>query len=179
MFHTLDSAEVLRRLETRKEGLSAEEAAGLLARYGKNVLKEAKPKSLLAKFIEQFKNVMIFILLAAAVLSGILGEWTDTVIILLVVILNAVLGVIQENKAEQALEALKSMSSPQARVRRSGQVTEIKSEELVPGDIVLLEVGNVVPADVRLLEAASLQTEEAALTGESLPSDKQTGVLEG
>lgn len=178
-YHTLDSEEVLKLLESRKEGLSAEQAVQRLERYGKNVLQEAKPKTLLAKFIEQFKNVMIFILLAAAVLSGILGEWTDTVIILLVVILNAVLGVIQENKAEQALEALKSMSSPQARVRRGGQVTEIKSEELVPGDLVLLEAGNVVPADVRLLEAASLKTEEAALTGESLPSEKQAGVLEG
>ncbi|WP_042219438.1 calcium-translocating P-type ATPase, SERCA-type [Paenibacillus borealis] len=179
MFHTLDTAEVLKQLESRGEGLTAEEAARKLERYGKNMLQETKSKSLLAKFIEQFKNVMIFILLAAAVLSGILGEWTDTVIILLVVVLNAVLGVIQENKAEQALEALKSMSSPQARVRRGGQVTEIKSEELVPGDIVLLEAGNVVPADLRLLEAASLKTEEAALTGESLPSDKQSGVLEG
>ncbi|UQZ37674.1 ATPase [Paenibacillus sp. PK3_47] len=178
-FHTLDTAEVLKRLETEENGLSSGRAGELLTRYGKNMLQEAKPKSLLAKFIEQFKNVMIFILLAAAVLSGILGEWTDTVIILLVVVLNAVLGVIQENKAEQALEALKSMSSPMARVRRDGQVREIKSEELVPGDIVLLEAGNVVPADVRLLETASLQIEEAALTGESLPSDKQTGVLEG
>lgn len=178
-FHTLSEEEVLRRLETREDGLSSDEAAKLLERYGKNALQEAKTKSLLGKFIEQFKNVMIFILLAAAVLSGILGEWTDTIIILLVVILNAVLGVIQENKAEQALDALKSMSSPHAKVRRSGQVTEIKSEELVPGDIVLLEAGNVVPADVRLLEAASLKTEEAALTGESLPSEKQAGVLEG
>lgn len=178
-FHTLDQEEVLRRLESGENGLSSTKAAELLQRYGKNMLQEAKSKSLLAKFIEQFKNVMIFILLAAAVLSGILGEWTDTVIILLVVILNAVLGVVQENKAEQALEALKSMSSPVARVRRDGQVHEIKSEDLVPGDIVLLEAGNVVPADVRLLEAASLQTEEAALTGESLPSDKQSGVLEG
>ncbi|NQX43869.1 calcium-translocating P-type ATPase, SERCA-type [Paenibacillus tritici] len=178
-FHTLDASEVLKQLESREEGLTREQAAQLLERYGKNVLQEAKPQSLLAKFIEQFKNVMIFILLAAAILSGILGEWTDTVIILLVVILNAVLGVIQENKAEQALEALKSMSSPQARVRRGGQVTEIKSEELVPGDIVLLEAGNVVPADIRLLEAASLKTEEAALTGESLPAEKQAGVLEG
>ncbi|WP_445322188.1 calcium-translocating P-type ATPase, SERCA-type [Paenibacillus sp. FSL M7-1046] len=178
-FHLLEKEEVLKRLETREEGLTSEQAAQLLERYGKNMLQEAKPKSLLAKFIEQFKNVMIFILLAAAVLSGILGEWTDTIIILLVVILNAVLGVIQENKAEQALEALKSMSSPHARVRRGGQVTEIKSEELVPGDIVLLEAGNVVPADVRLLETASLQTEEAALTGESLPSDKHADKLEG
>ncbi|WNS46894.1 calcium-translocating P-type ATPase, SERCA-type [Paenibacillus sp. MMS20-IR301] len=175
----MEPAEVLRRLESREEGLSAEEAARLLERYGKNMLQEVKPKSLLAKFIEQFKNVMIFILLVAAVLSGILGEWTDTVIILLVVVLNAVLGVIQENKAEQALEALKSMSSPQARVRRGAQVTEIKSEELVPGDIVLLEAGNVVPADLRLLEAASLKTEEAALTGESLPSEKRSQALEG
>lgn len=178
-FHTMKADKVLERLGSRKEGLSKEESSTLLERYGRNVLQEAKPKSLLVKFIEQFKNVMIFILLAAAVLSGILGEWTDTVIILLVVVLNAVLGVIQENKAEQALEALKSMSSPQARVRRGGQVTEIKSEELVPGDIVLLEAGNVVPADIRLLEAASLKTEEAALTGESLPSEKHAEVLEG
>lgn len=95
-FHLLEKEEVLKRLETREEGLTSEQAAQLLERYGKNMLQEAKPKSLLAKFIEQFKNVMIFILLAAAVLSGILGEWTDTIIILLVVILNAVLGVIRK-----------------------------------------------------------------------------------
>lgn len=178
-YHTLDHDEVLSRLESAKNGLTSAEAAQRLERYGKNMLQETKTKSLLAKFIEQFKNVMIFILLAAAILSGILGEWTDTIIILLVVILNAVLGVIQENKAEQALEALKSMSSPMARIRRDGQVMEIKSEELVPGDIVLLEAGNVVPADLRVLESASLQTEEAALTGESLPSDKHAGTLEG
>ncbi|QSF47728.1 calcium-translocating P-type ATPase, SERCA-type [Paenibacillus tianjinensis] len=178
-YHTLDHGEVLRRLESAKNGLTTPEAAQRLEHYGKNMLQETKKKSLLAKFMEQFKNVMIFILLAAAILSGILGEWTDTVIILLVVILNAVLGVIQENKAEQALEALKSMSSPMARIRRDGQVMEIKSEELVPGDIVLLEAGNVVPADLRVLESASLQTEEAALTGESLPSDKHAGALEG
>ncbi|WP_245237236.1 cation-translocating P-type ATPase, partial [Paenibacillus ihuae] len=178
-YHTLDHDEVLSRLESAKNGLTSAEAAQRLERYGKNMLQETKTKSLLAKFIEQFKNVMIFILLAAAILSGILGEWTDTIIILLVVILNAVLGVIQENKAEQALEALKSMSSPMARIRRDGQVMEIKSEELVPGDIVLLEAGNVVPADLRVLESASLQTEEAALTGESLPSDKHAAVLEG
>ncbi|MRN52462.1 calcium-translocating P-type ATPase, SERCA-type [Paenibacillus sp. LC-T2] len=178
-YHTLSKEEVLKRLETTEEGLSTSAVDQHQQRYGKNVLKEAKTKSLLAKFMEQFKNVMIFILLAAAVLSGVLGEWTDTIIILLVVILNAVLGVVQENKAEQALEALKNMSSPQARVRRGGQVADIKSEELVPGDIVLLEAGNVVPADLRLIETASLQTEEAALTGESLPSDKNAGVLEG
>ncbi len=178
-YHTLDHDEVLRRLESAKNGLTSSEAGQRLERYGKNMLQDTKTKSLLAKFMEQFKNVMIFILLAAAILSGILGEWTDTVIILLVVILNAVLGVIQENKAEQALEALKSMSSPMAKIRRDGQVMEIKSEELVPGDIVLLEAGNVVPADLRVLESASLQTEEAALTGESLPSDKLAGVLEG
>lgn len=106
-FHLLEKEEVLKRLETREEGLTSEQAAQLLERYGKNMLQEAKPKSLLAKFIEQFKNVMIFILLAAAVLSGILGEWTDTIIILLVVILNAVLGVIHKNKAEQAPSAEK------------------------------------------------------------------------
>lgn len=177
-YHTLNKEEVLKRLETTEDGLSSDKVTQLFERYGKNLLEEAKKKSLFSKFIEQFKNVMIVILLVAAVLSGILGEWTDTIIILLVVILNAVLGVVQENKAEQALDALKSMSSPHARVRREGQVTEIKSEDLVPGDIVLLEAGNVVPADIRLLESASLKTEEAALTGESLPSEKQAGVLE-
>ncbi|SET36186.1 Ca2+-transporting ATPase [Paenibacillus sp. NFR01] len=177
-FHTMSKDEVLRQLGTREEGLSREEVSAKLAKHGKNLLQEKKNKPLLLKLLDQFKNVMIFILLAAAVLSGILGEWTDTVIILVVVILNAVLGVIQENKAEQALAALKGMSSPMAKVRRDGQVAQVKSEELVPGDIVLLEAGNMVPADVRLLSAASLQTEEAALTGESVPADKQAGVLE-
>jgi len=177
--YTLSTEEALKVLETGIEGLSVEEAGRRLEKHGRNALLKAKKKSLLSKFVEQFKNVMIFILLVAAVLSGVLGEWTDTIIILLVVVLNAVLGVIQENKAEQALEALKSMSSAQARVRRGGQVTDINSDELVPGDIVLLEAGNIVPADLRLLESASLQSEEAALTGESLPSDKQAGALEG
>lgn len=178
LFHTLSAEEALKSLETDRNGLSLNEAEKRLKDYGPNALKEVKAKSLLGKFIEQFKNVMIFILLAAAVLSGILGEWTDTIIILLVVILNAVLGVVQESKAEQALEALKSMSSPQARVRRAGSVMDVNSEDLVPGDIVLLEAGNVVPADMRLVESASLQTEEAALTGESLPSNKHTDALE-
>lgn len=178
-FHTLTGEEAANKLDSGMDGLEPEEAARRLEHYGPNTLREKAGTSLFTKFIEQFKNVMIFILLAAAVLSGILGEWTDTIIILVVVLLNAVLGVIQESKAEEALEALKSMSTPKARVRRGGKLAEISSSELVPGDIVLLEAGNVVPADVRLLEAASLQAEEAALTGESVPATKQTGVLAG
>ena len=130
------------------------------------------------KFAEQFKDFMILVLLAAAIISAIVShEVVDSIIILLVVIINAIMGVFQEAKAEQAIEALKQMSTPNATVLRDGHTLSIKSDELVPGDIVLLEAGDVVPADIRLLEAASLKIEEAALTGESVPVEKETGVL--
>ena len=136
---------------------------------------EGEKRSLLSKFIDQFKDLMIIILLVAAALSVItegMHGLTDACIILAVVVLNAAFGVYQEGQAEAAIEALKNMSSPLARVRRDGNVVEIDSRELVPGDIVLLEAGDVVPADMRLLEAASLKIEEAALTGESVPVEK-------
>ena len=175
LFYTQGEEEVLKNLDTSVDGLSTAQAKERLDAYGYNELDEGEKRSLLSKFIDQFKDLMIIILLVAAALSviteGIHGL-TDACIILAVVVLNAAFGVYQEGQAEAAIEALKNMSSPMARVRRDGNVVEIDSRELVPGDIVLLEAGDVVPADMRLLEAASLKIEEAALTGESVPVEK-------
>ena len=175
LFYTQGEEEVLKNLDTSVDGLSTAQAKERLDAYGYNELDEGEKRSLLSKFIDQFKDLMIIILLVAAALSVITeGKHglTDACIILAVVDLNAALGVYQEGQAEAAIEALKNMSSPMARVRRDGHVVEIDSRELVPGDIVLLEAGDVVPADMRLLEAASLKIEEAALTGESVPVEK-------
>ena len=175
LFYTQGEEKVLKNLDTSVDGLSTAQAKERLDAYGYNELDEGEKRSLLSKFIDQFKDLMIIILLVAAALSviteGIHGL-TDACIILAVVVLNAAFGVYQEGQAEAAIEALKNMSSPRARVRRDGHVVEIDSRELVPGDIVLLEAGDVVPADMRLLEAASLKIEEAALTGESVPVEK-------
>lgn len=178
LFHTLDGENTLERLNSCLEGITEEEAAKRINIYGKNELIEGKKKTILQMFLEQFKNVMVIILLIAAVISGLTHELTDSFIILAVVIINAVLGVVQENKAEKALSALKKMSSPYAKVKRNCKVAQIKSEELVPGDIVLLEAGDYVPADMRLLQSASLKIEEAALTGESVPAEKVTGKID-
>ena len=182
LFYTQSSEEVLKNLDSSIEGLSTAQAQERLATYGRNELEEGEKRSLLAKFLDQFKDLMIIILLAAAALSVItegMDGLPDAIIILAVVVLNAAFGVYQEGQAEAAIEALKNMSSPMARVRRDGHVIEIDSKELVPGDIVLLEAGDVVPADMRLLEAASLKIEEAALTGESVPVEKDiTQVVE-
>ena len=175
LFYTQGVEEVLKSLDTSVDGLSTAQAKERLDAYGYNELDEGEKRSLLSKFIDQFKDLMIIILLVAAALSVItegMHGLTDACIILAVVVLNAAFGVYQEGQAEAAIEALKNMSSPMARVRRDGHVVEIDSRELVPGDIVLLEAGDVVPADMRLLEAASLKIEEAALTGESVPVEK-------
>ena len=175
LFYTQGEEEVLKNLDTSVDGLSTAQAKERLDAYGYNELDEGEKRSLLSKFIDQFKDLMIIILLVAAALS-IITEGrhglTDACIIFAVVVLNAAFGVYQEGQAEAAIEALKNMSSPMARVRRDGNVVEIDSRELVPGDIVLLEAGDVVPADMRLIEAASLKIEEAALTGESVPVEK-------
>ena len=175
LFYTQGVEEVLKSLDTSIDGLSTAQAKDRLDAYGYNELDEGEKRSLLSKFIDQFKDLMIIILLVAAALS-IITEGrhglTDACIIFAVVVLNAAFGVYQEGQAEAAIEALKNMSSPMARVRRDGNVVEIDSRELVPGDIVLLEAGDVVPADMRLIEAASLKIEEAALTGESVPVEK-------
>lgn len=178
-FYTLSEDDVLLKLDARPQGLTSQQAKERLETYGRNELDEAEKRTILQKFLDQFKDLMIIILLAAAALSvlteGVHGL-TDAIIILLVVVLNAAFGVYQEGQAEAAIEALKSMSSPNARVLRDNHITEVDSKELVPGDVVVLEAGDVVPADMRLLEANSLKIEEAALTGESVPVDKNLAV---
>lgn len=178
-FYTQSPEEVFEALSTSKKGLTTEEATKRLETFGRNELEEGEKRTLFQKFVDQFKDLMIIILLAAAALSIVtegMHGLTDAIIILLVVVLNAAFGVYQEGQAEAAIDALKSMSSPLARVRRDGHVKEVDSKELVPGDVVLLEAGDVVPADMRLLEANSLKIEEAALTGESVPVEKDLTV---
>ena len=167
---------------TQKEGLSSQEASKRLEQNGRNKLAEGKKKSLARRFLEQLIDPMIIILIVAAGISGVLAiveqEFpTDVLIILAVVIINAVLGVFQESKAEKAIEALQEMSAAQSKVLRDGKVIHVPSEELVVGDIILLEAGDAVPADGRILESASLKIEEAALTGESVPVEKQVDAI--
>ncbi|MFI2856202.1 cation-translocating P-type ATPase [Paenibacillus sp. JSM ZJ436] len=154
------------------KGLSAEEAAARREQHGPNQLKGKPKKSVAALFFAQLKDMLIYVLLGAAVVTLIVGEYMDAVIILAVVLLNAAIGVFQEQKAEKAIEALQQMTAPRSLVRRDGAVKEIDSVNLVPGDVVILDAGRFIPADVRLLDSANLQIEESALTGESVPSDK-------
>lgn len=171
--------EVVSSLGTSLEdGLDPDVAAKRLAANGPNQLTGQKQSTLLEKFFDQFKDLMIVVLLVAALISVFVGEGADALIILAVVILNAVFGVFQEAKAEEAIASLQKMSAPNANVRRDGQVMTIPAAQIVIGDIVLLEAGDVVPADMRLIESASLQVEESALTGESLPVNKDTAPLE-
>lgn len=177
-FFTQSTDATLEALATTPQGLTQEQVEKRLAENGRNQLTEKKRKSLAIRFLEQFKDFMIIVLLVAAMIAGFLAhEWPDAFIILAVVILNAIFGVFQEAKAEQAINALKEMATPDAHVRRDGEIVTIKSEELVVGDIVLLEAGDIVPADLRLLESAALKIEESALTGESVPVDKTVDTL--
>lgn len=166
-----------------QQGLSAAQVEAAQAKYGENRLREKKKKTMLQRFFDQFKDVMILILIAAAVVSFVIAcrsgdshEFFEPVLILLIVILNAVMGVMQESKAEKALEALQSMSAPHARVLRGGKESVMDAALLVPGDIIILEAGDFVPADARLIRASSLKSEEAALTGESVPAEKDARV---
>lgn len=183
MKHYLQTSEaVLKELNSAAGGLSSQEAAKRLEENGKNKLVEAKKVGIFRRFISQLADPMIIVLLAAALLSGITSfyeneSFADVFIILFVVILNAVLGVIQESKAEEAIEALKQMTAATSKVLRDGQVTHVKTEDLVVGDVVVLEAGDSVPADARILECVSMQVEEAALTGESLPVTKTSDVI--
>ncbi|SHE84815.1 Ca2+-transporting ATPase [Atopostipes suicloacalis DSM 15692] len=174
------SDEVIEKLGSNaKTGLSSDEAAKRLEKYGPNEIQKGEHTSLLQKFIAQFKDFMIIVLLVAAIVSWLVsGDLADAVVILIVVFLNAIMGVFQESKAEEAIDALQSMASPEAHVRRNGKTEVMKSTEIVPGDIVLLEAGDVVPADMRLIEENSLQVEEAALTGESVPTEKDATPLD-
>ena len=175
--------EVFKEVQSSPAGLSSQEVASRLEKYGANTLQEGKKKSLLEKFVDQFKDFMILVLLVAAVVSMFAhsGEPdpTDAIIILAVVLLNAILGVFQESKAEEAIEALKKMASPVASVLRDGHVEHVKGEDIVVGDIVILEAGDVVPADMRLFEVNTVKIEESALTGESVPVDKDLVIPTG
>ena len=182
-FYDQDAEAALRETGSDEGGLSVEEAEKRLAEHGKNKLAEAKKDSLVKRFFAQMADPMIIILLVAAAISAVLSvaqneSFADVIIILAVVIINAVLGVYQENKAEKAIEALQEMSAATSKVLRGGRIVSVRSEELVPGDVVLLEAGDAVPADGRILESASMKIEEAALTGESVPVTKFVDLIE-
>ena len=177
-YYKSSAEESLRELQTGPTGLTSQQAHARQEKYGINKLKEAEKPGFLKRFFLQLKDPMLLILLAAAAVSALTGmlsgesEWAETIIILVVVLLNALLGVIQEQKAEAAIEALQSMTAATCKVLRDGKPVILPSVDLVPGDVVLLEAGDAVPADGRILESASLKIEEAALTGESVPVNK-------
>ncbi len=183
--HSQPGEDLIRELHSDVEsGLTSAQVAELQAKFGENRLREKKKKTTLQRFIDQFKDVMILILIAAAIVSFVVvvmeknwGELFEPALILLIVILNAIMGVYQEGKAEKALDALKNMSAPHARVIRDGKESVIDAAALVPGDVIKLEAGDFVPADARLLQSTSLKSEESALTGESVPSEKDAAVL--
>ncbi|MCL2546367.1 MAG: cation-translocating P-type ATPase [Oscillospiraceae bacterium] len=178
-YHVATEYDTLKTLKTDRQGLTDDEAVLRRRQYGDNAIEGEKKKSLFTIFLSQFSDFMIWILIAAAVISALVAHgMADSLIIGIVVLLNAVLGTIQESRAEAALEALQSMSAPTCNVKRSGKIHRIPAAELTVGDIVLLETGDAVPADLRLLQTSSLKIEESALTGESLPSEKIVGVLE-
>ncbi len=178
MWHTKSKEEVIRELNVDPEqGLSSDEVKKRREQYGSNMLNAKKKKSILRMFVHQLRDWLIYVLFAAVVITLILGEYIDSIIIVLVIIINAVLGVMQEVKAGKAIEALKKMSSPKALVKRNGEVLEIESVGIVPGDILLLDAGRFIAADIRIIESMNLKIEESALTGESVPSDKGADLL--
>ncbi|PWX47379.1 calcium-transporting P-type ATPase, PMR1-type [Clostridium perfringens] len=178
MWYKKSKNEILQELDVdEKNGLSSTEALRRLEKYGKNKLETKKKKTLFKQFLSQLKDVMIYILIIAAIISAFLGEISDALIILLVIIINTVIGVIQESKAEKALDALKELSTPKALVKRDGSLKEILSEDIVPGDIVIIDAGRYIPGDLRLIDTANLKIEESAFTGESVPSEKDASFL--
>ena len=184
MWQTFNLSEVARKLRTNIDrGLTKEEAENRHNKHGPNKLDEQKKESLFIRFIKQFKDFMIIILLIAAVISAIVSymqgenDYIDSIIIVAIVVFNAIMGLVQEAKAEKSLEALKDMSAPVAKVRRDGRIVTIRGTEVVPGDIVLLEAGNFVPADCRLINSYNLKIEESSLTGETVPVTKDANVL--
>ena len=171
-WHQKETKDILDDLQSSSKGLSSEEAQRRLLEYGPNELKEKEKRTLFMMFLDQFKDFMILILIGAAIISGIIGEPSDTIAIAVIVILNAVIGFIQEYRAEKAMAALKRMSALTATVIRGGIHAGIPASEIVRGDIVLLDSGSFVPADMRLVETAQLRVDEAALTGESFSGNK-------
>src|SRR5215468_8417846 len=177
-WHAMAVDDVVRRLATDiGKGLEATEAASRLRKYGPNRLPEGKKRGPFMRFLAQFNNILVYVLLGAGFTKLMLSLWVDAAIIFGVVFLNALLGFIQEGKAEKALDSIRNMLSAEARTVRGGETRLIPAEQLVPGDLVVLESGDKVPADLRLIDAKNLRTEEAALTGESVPTDKGTDVV--
>ena len=178
-FHTRTTADVAADLEVDiGHGLEPDEISLRVEQYGENAIEETEKTTFLQKFLHQFADVMIIVLLVAAILAGAMGQIHDTLVIMIIVMLNAVIGSVQEYRAERALDALRKMTSPEANVRRSGHIQHIPADQLVPGDIVFLEAGNIVPGDLRLFETVDFELEEAALTGESLPVAKHTSAID-
>lgn len=177
LFFTMDTSEVMRYLDTQEVGLAEQEVKRRQEQYGANKLPRSKKISLIRRFINQLMNIMVLILSLAALVALLVGDYKSTIIIAVVVIMNSILGVLQESKAEKAIDSLQDMSSPEAEVRREGHLQKIKAEDLVAGDIVILEAGDHIPADMRLIEAVNLKIEEAALTGESVPIEKTTHAI--
>ena len=181
--YMMSTDEVLKSLDTDGQGLTSQEAAKRQEKYGPNKLKEGKKPTLIQRFLTQLKDPMLIILMIAAAVSALTGmlsgesEWAEVIIIVAVVLLNAILGVVQESKAEAAIEALQTMTAATCKVIRDGKQMVLHSDELVPGDVVILEAGDAVPADGRIIECASLKIEEAALTGESVPVNKLIDAL--
>src|SRR5262252_10009555 len=174
-WHAMAVGDVATRLTTHTEtGLDAAEAAHRLQQFGPNRLPEGKKRGPFMRFFSQFNNILVYVLLAAGFTKLMLSLWVDAAIILAVVVLNALLGFLQEGKAEKALDSIRNMLSAEARTVRNGDARMISADTLVPGDVVLLESGDKVPADLRLADVKNLRTEEAALTGESVPADKTT-----
>ncbi|MEJ2571861.1 MAG: HAD-IC family P-type ATPase, partial [Anaerolineales bacterium] len=178
VWHALEADEVVHALETSpKSGLTSEEAKQRLEEYGPNELSEQPGTTLWQMALEQFNNFIVIILLVAVVISALLGDYIEAAAILIIVILNALLGIVQERRAEEALAALRRLAAPEAHVIRDGHHQTVSARELVPGDVVLLDSGNYVPADLRLVETVNLKIEEAALTGESVPVQKDARVV--
>jgi len=176
-WHALEAEQVMRDLEVHDEGLTTAEAEKRLAHYGQNQLQEAPRPGFLAMLWDQLNNFVVILLIVASVISALLGDYVEAIAIMAIVVLNAILGIIQEQRAEQALAALKKLAAPEAQVMRDGSRKSVPAYNLVPGDIVFLEAGNFIPADLRLLEAVNLRVEEASLTGESLPVQKNASTL--
>ncbi len=172
-FFLLSKEEILKKLDTTPQGLSEKEAQKRLAEFGPNIITQAKKRPLILMFLEQFKDPLVILLIVAAIISQAIGESSDAIVILIILILNSIIGFVQEFRAEKAIEALKKMSAPHALVKRDGQIKEIPAKDVVPGDIVIIEAGMIVPADLRLIEVAGLKIDESALTGESIAVEKQ------
>src|SRR5689334_20687956 len=176
-WHALETEEVLSHLKVQGNGLTSEEAKRRLERFGPNQLKEAARPTFLQTLWEQLNNFVVILLIVASMISALLGDYVEALAIMAIVVLNAVLGIIQERRAEEALAALKKLAAPDAQTLRDGHRVSVPAHELVPGDIIFLEAGNFIPADIRLLEAVNLRIEEASLTGESLAVQKNAATV--